>query len=311
LSPETLEWHRSLEEKVDRDDRAQGSWKSKIFHNFILARTDDGQERADFCNSAFKHLEDLGKTTNKRIYIGPGRDGSSDDEISIDLKFGPTSTKVTYNRMWKERGYVKTTLVPVEDRKTANKWAVAELQAPLEDTVELGTIYEKLYAKGVDGKITRLVAIIHPNVPYPGVDNAPDPTAYTAVDAALDYEDEISCFYCGEQESSKHCDTCGKNMCEACTEDIGGLCACMIADNTEVALNNFTPNPTDGKSTTFKKAQRKAVKQGVEQVRQQDEAMWSALTGKTSTSMPRKCLLAVTLCHSMFQNAIGQSTTFF
>ncbi len=65
----------------------------------------------------------------------------------------------------------------------------------------------------------------------------------------------------------------------------------MIADNTEVALNNFTPNPREGKSTTFKKAQRKAVKQGVDQVRQQDEAMWSALTSKTSTSMPRKFYL--------------------
>ena len=77
-------------------------WSSKVFHDFILTKTDDGQERADFCNSAFKHLEGLDKTTNKRIYIGSGRDGSSDDEISIDCKFAPTSTRVTYTRMWKE-----------------------------------------------------------------------------------------------------------------------------------------------------------------------------------------------------------------
>ena len=159
-----------------------------------------------------------------------------------------------------------------------------------------------------------MIAILHPKVDRTvGSRDGEEATMYTAVDTEIDYEDEISCFYCGEEQMtfSKPCDACGKNMCMSCTQDIGGLCTCMLADNTEVALNNFTPSPTESKSTTFKKAQKKVVKQGADQVKLQDEAMWSALTGKTRTSMPKKCLLAVTLCHSMFQNAIGQSTTFF
>ena len=64
---------------------------------------------------AFKHFEDLGKETNERICIGPGRDGSADDKVAVDLKFAPTNTKATSHKMSKEQGYVKTTFVLVVD----------------------------------------------------------------------------------------------------------------------------------------------------------------------------------------------------
>ena len=63
----------------------------------------------------------------------------------------------------------------------------------------------------------------------------------------------------------------------------------------------------DAKNRTFKKTQNRAVTNGAEQVKKQDQAMWSALTG-TET---KKCLRAVTVCAGVSQGAIGHSTTFF
>ena len=61
-------------------------WKDNVLQSFAIK--DDQDCRQWFMDSCFKHLEDLGKDKNKRIYIGPGRDGSSDDKIAIDCK-GP------------------------------------------------------------------------------------------------------------------------------------------------------------------------------------------------------------------------------
>jgi len=265
LSNETLEWHRSLEEKVSREDRDNGVWKNKVFENFLLTNEDGGGSRAEFCNSAFKHLEDLGKSKNKRIYIGPGRDGSSDDKISIDLKFDPTSTKVTSSRMWKEQGYVKTTFVHVVGNHHNNidedyeLWALAEGQATIDNNLEISEIYDKLTARDIHGKIMHMIAILHPKVDRPvGSRDGDEATMYMAVDTEIDYEDEISCFYCGEEQKmlSKPCDACGKNMCIQCTQDIGGQRTCMLADNSELALTNYTPSPTESKSTTYQKEQK-------------------------------------------------------
>ena len=52
----------------------------------------------DMMDMFFKHLSDIGHDKNKRIYIGPGRDGSSDDKIPVDLKFDPQNTFVSYSQ---------------------------------------------------------------------------------------------------------------------------------------------------------------------------------------------------------------------
>jgi hypothetical protein len=46
---------------------------------------------------------------NKRVYIGPGRDGSSEDKISVDCKFYPANTKIHSPQQWRDAGYLKTT----------------------------------------------------------------------------------------------------------------------------------------------------------------------------------------------------------
>ena len=76
-------------------------------------------------------------------------------------------------------------------------------------------------------------------------------------------------------------------------------------------MDSFTPNPVDTKNTTFKKAQKRVAKIGVEQVKKQNQAMWSALTGTAK----KKCLLAIShiTCRSFPRGtaAIGHFTTFF
>ena len=62
-----------------------------------------------FCDSCFKCLEDWKREKNKRIYIGPGKDGSSNDKISIECRFNSVNNYLTYSDTWKGRDYRKTT----------------------------------------------------------------------------------------------------------------------------------------------------------------------------------------------------------
>ena len=103
------------------------------------------------------------------------------------------------------------------------------------------------------------------------------------------------------------CTKCDKHMCHACLEATEGSCSCHFTDERTVVLDSFTPNPNEDKVTTFKKKQKRVVKEGADLVKGQDNAMWSALTN----SATNKCLLAVTLCAAVFQGAIGHNTTFF
>jgi len=96
LSESTKRWHEDLVTLVGSEN-GKGNWYRRTSVN------------DDFLEACFTHLSDLGKTSNKRIYIGPGRDGTSDDKIPIDCKFDPQNTSVPYNKRWNEEGYLKTT----------------------------------------------------------------------------------------------------------------------------------------------------------------------------------------------------------
>ena len=53
------------------------------------------------------------------------------------------------------------------------------------------------------------------------------------------------------------------------------------------------------------------VMKGAEKLEQQDDAMWSTLTGKSNRLNPlKKCLLAVIVFSHLFTGAIGHTTTF-
>ena len=47
-------------------------------------------------NSFFAETEQKGKTRHFRAYIGPGSDGSSADKLSLDLKFNPWDTAISF-----------------------------------------------------------------------------------------------------------------------------------------------------------------------------------------------------------------------
>ena len=83
------------------------------------------------------------KVRNKRIYIGPGRDGSSDDKISVDCKFEPRNTKVAFSKTWRAQGFVKTSYAYVE---TANEgkgaWKLVQDQEDLTHDVNLSELIQ-------------------------------------------------------------------------------------------------------------------------------------------------------------------------
>ena len=87
----------SLEQVVDGDFRKQlelsvplqkpGECKYEIkMSSFTTA----------LLNLILCEAERKGKTRNFLMYIGPGSDGSSADKLSLDLKFNPWDTAITF-----------------------------------------------------------------------------------------------------------------------------------------------------------------------------------------------------------------------
>ena len=105
LSDETRKWHQILVDSAPQESVDNGTWKDAILHHIEL----EGADGSVFFEHVFGHLQDLGKLKNERIYIGPGRDGSSDDKISIDCKFASQNTKVTYRNICAQEGSFQTT----------------------------------------------------------------------------------------------------------------------------------------------------------------------------------------------------------
>ena len=111
-------------------------WKDDVFSVHDIKEVVNN----DALNGMIRHVQEIqtGKkrTSNKRIYIGPGRDGSSDDKISVDLKFDPSNTKVTCPPIWKQQGYKKKTFMLVDRSVGGKTWVV------IEDSVRLDEVKE-------------------------------------------------------------------------------------------------------------------------------------------------------------------------
>ena len=286
LSAEVREFHRYLVDEVDQSFEDEGVWKTEILRQIDLKNHED--ERNYFFTQVFAHLEDLGIEKNKRIYIGPGRDGSSDDKVSIDCKFFPQNTKVSFNKLWAEQGFVKTTYACFRDDNS--EWRIIEDQTDLRSEVRFD-----------DERPKKVAVIIHP--PF-DVSTA----YYAADDSAFYFEEDLDCFYCGGTEEKSPCESCGQVLCRDCFTSVG--CTCMLAADKYITVDGFVPKPGQGKSTTFNKQQRKKVRQGSEAIARQDDAMWSTLSGKKRLNPLKKCLLAITTFSNAFACAIGQLTTF-
>ena len=106
-----------------------------------------------------QHVRDMrGKESNKRLYLGPGRDGSSDNKVSVDVKFHSNSTKITENPYLKAQGFCKTSFAFERDAETQTaNWQVIEDQAELDNeytlfdpTPQMVIIIHPMYSTAVE-----------------------------------------------------------------------------------------------------------------------------------------------------------------
>ena len=104
LSDAVRIFHDTISSIPIDDDRV---WKYEVFKHYKII--DDVNHRKWVMDNCTQHVRDMrGKDSNKRLYLGPGRDGSSDNKISVDVKFWSNSTKITENPYLKALGYCKT-----------------------------------------------------------------------------------------------------------------------------------------------------------------------------------------------------------
>jgi len=134
LSEAVRLFHETISSITIGDDRV---WKYEVFKHYQII--DDLNHRKWVMDNCTQHVRDLrGKESNKRLYLGPGRDGSSDNKVSVDVKFHSNSTKITENPYLKSLGYCKTSFAYERDAETqTDNWQVIEDQAELDDDTTL------------------------------------------------------------------------------------------------------------------------------------------------------------------------------
>ena len=176
LSKEAKDFHENVSAiPLSNEDSL---WKNEVLKYFKIH--EDVRERNYFLDNCFRHLDDVGKdkkaVSNKRIYLGPGRDGSSDDKIPINCKFESNNTKITFNKNWPSQGYVKSSFV-VEDE--GDEWKLVENQVYLAEETTLPV------------KARKIAIVIHPMFT-----TSEDITlvANFAIDPAYDFEEECNCY---------------------------------------------------------------------------------------------------------------------
>ena len=157
-----------------------GAWKQELFEKYDLR----GGNRDYFMNMCSQHVKDVtGKDANKRIYIGPGREGSSEDKMPINIKFDPQNIEVPRNKNWGQQNYKKTSFAWYDGE---DDWDIVECQHPLDHKVEFAP----------DKKPNKLVIILHPYVrnPLGFKRHDEDACAYMAVDPDYDFEEDAEDF---------------------------------------------------------------------------------------------------------------------
>ena len=129
--------------------------------------------RTHFCESAFRHLDEIDKRSNSTIYIGPGAGGESNDKIRLDLKFEPKTSGVSVPHSWVDKGIVKTTYILVVNRNARTRadgrnWTLLEEQVPLGQHTRIDDVIESLKTSEDDDlHIVKMICIIHPYVDDP------------------------------------------------------------------------------------------------------------------------------------------------
>ena len=149
LSPAVRVFHETISD-INMDEGCL--WKKEVFKHYRIL--ENANSRTWCMNLCTQHVRDiLRKEKNKRLFIGPGRDGSSNDKVSVDVKFNTTATTPNnpVNKYLKAQGYVKSSFGYVQDKVTKTEtWSVIEDQVDLDSNKHFTDAYEQL------------VIIIHP-----------------------------------------------------------------------------------------------------------------------------------------------------
>ena len=148
LSDETLEWHKELCRFATEEDIENHRWQHEAFKYLRLVDEDSDMSRTNFCESAFRHLDEIDKRSNSTIYIGPGATGESNDKIRLDLKFEPKTSGVNVPNSWSDKGIMKTTYILVVNRSASRSvgrnWTLLEEQVPLGNFTRIDDMIESL-----------------------------------------------------------------------------------------------------------------------------------------------------------------------
>ena len=147
LSHAVRVFHETISSIPIDDDRV---WKYEVFKHYRII--DNVNHRRWVMDNCTQHVRDMrGKESNKRLYLGPGRDGSSDNKVSVNVKFHSNSTKITENPYLISQGFCKTSFAYERDAETqTDNWKVIEDQVTL-DNDEL-----------LSDPTPQMVIIIHP-----------------------------------------------------------------------------------------------------------------------------------------------------
>ena len=147
LTPAVKVFHDTINSITIGDDQV---WKYEVFKHYRII--DDLEHRKWIMDNCVQHVRDMrGKDSNKRLYLGPGRDGSSDNKVSVNVKFYSNSTKITENPYLISQGFCKTSFAYERDAETqTDEWQVVEDQVTLDEDTQLSD------------QTPQMVIIIHP-----------------------------------------------------------------------------------------------------------------------------------------------------
>ena len=103
---------------------------------------------------------------------------------------------------------------------------------------------EQLEVDGALGHIKAAVIILHPHCsdPMKIVEDGETAIAYLAINPEFDFEENVCCFYCGEDYADENppakiipCKECDQALCDSYIEEVG--CLCSRKDNQEVVID--------------------------------------------------------------------------
>ena len=180
LSAESVSWHEYLIAAAPKDSVENKTWKNDIFSEHDIREI----MNLSVLNGCVQHVEEIQKdrkrASNKRIYIGPGKDGTTDDKIAVEVRFDSSTTKVTTPATWKAEGYKKTSWIKVDRTDDSPIWTMIEDSVPLEEVKDFQTRKPEFMVMLLHPEIQKKSKQIDDGLEWAGRDTDPGDNAAAA-----------------------------------------------------------------------------------------------------------------------------------